>query len=341
MLPLTRTCVAVCSLLSVMMNDLLADPIVVTIATGDDVAKPDGSRKWVQEIIIHFSAESIIERFVPQKTYVCNIEVPGILNTFDVQTFDLTAERAQFTVRGETESAVLLGGMPSINYSFNFDVSRDGSGTVSGCHDGYPSYQIDADIETVYKYEHPSWRPDLLIGDCGQDNSVGMGPLPLLNSLGRAALGLSPVMMITISTKIEESDPQSGVKSVQFVSVNFDQKTIKDAYRVGSTTLCRLELPGVSQEHEILSPFFSQSGDQKQANFLARGRTESYIPFVSNAVYSLAFLIFEDNRGSVAGCHSSASPIEISVNGKSAYLFAERRIFNFFADCDNSIDIEF
>jgi hypothetical protein len=78
-----------------------------------------------------------------------------------------------FTISGETASGVRI--LPNINYKFDFSVDVTPSSahySISGCHDGYPAYQItvvkvaSGQSKVIYDYQHKSKELMKLFGSC-------------------------------------------------------------------------------------------------------------------------------------------------------------------------------
>ena len=107
-------------------------------------------RKSLQRLIVDFQRRTVAQEFLTGTTKIACLELGSIRDNFAlIKPRFNEAGKAYFSVSGETASAV--GVMPNINYSFDFEVSST-EVQVSGSHDGYPSYNVAVNGNSVYDY---------------------------------------------------------------------------------------------------------------------------------------------------------------------------------------------
>jgi Protein of unknown function (DUF3238). len=128
------------------------------------VGDPQAGMKSRQTVKIDFDRRVVTTDFVTGVTDIGVTSLNSIRDRFTVKTVVIDGQRADLRISGETASGV--GFMPNIDYSFNVEIRRDGSGRVSGCHDGYPGYEMRRGDRTVYAFVHEPTRLDRLFGDC-------------------------------------------------------------------------------------------------------------------------------------------------------------------------------
>ena len=121
--------------------------------------------KSTQVLLIDFDKKSITPSFSTGVTSIGSIDLGSVRDKFVVDNIDFgTSGRVGFTARGQTASGVLF--MPNINYKFNMAVTPKGKGALSGCHDGYPAYQVTVAGKSVYDFKHQSLSLIKLFGEC-------------------------------------------------------------------------------------------------------------------------------------------------------------------------------
>lgn len=142
-----------------------AEPVRVEVVTRILSFDPQAGMKSTQVLLIDFDRKTITPSFSTGVTGIGPIELGSVRDKFVVDTIDFaTPGRVGFTARGQTASGVLF--MPNINYKFNMAVTPKGKGALSGCHDGYPAYQVKVAGKSVYDFKHKPLSLIKLFGEC-------------------------------------------------------------------------------------------------------------------------------------------------------------------------------
>lgn len=131
-------------------------------------------QKSLQTISVDFRSKKTSHTFTTGKTSILGMPVGSIRDDFKLTKTKFSgSSNITFSAKGETASAV--GFMPNINYSFDILLSLSPrTVTVTGAHDGYPSYNIAVNSKSVYDYVQ-GYLPELL-GD--SDVSVPRKSVP-------------------------------------------------------------------------------------------------------------------------------------------------------------------
>lgn len=82
-------------------------------------------------------------------------------NAFTVTQINWARDGVGFKASGHTETLLSLGVLPGIDYEMSFKMKPNGTGVVSGAHDGYPAYEIKGIMgkdtkrfTKIYSYKH-------------------------------------------------------------------------------------------------------------------------------------------------------------------------------------------
>lgn len=142
-----------------------AETVRVEVVTRILPFDPEAGMKSTQVLLIDFDKKTITPSFSTGVTSIGPIQIGSVRDKFVVDNIDFgTPGRVGFTARGQTASGVLF--MPNINYKFNMAVTPKGKGALSGCHDGYPAYQVTVAGKSVYSFKHESLSLIKLFGEC-------------------------------------------------------------------------------------------------------------------------------------------------------------------------------
>lgn len=129
---------------------------------------PQAGMKSTQTLEIDFDKKKVSQSFKTGVTGLGPIQLASVRDQFLVENIDFSSPgRVGLTLKGQTASGVLF--MPNINYKFFLAVTLSGGGSVSGCHDGYPAYQVKVSGKTVYDFRHESVNLVKLFGTCDID----------------------------------------------------------------------------------------------------------------------------------------------------------------------------
>lgn len=138
---------------------------------------PQPGMKSQQTLNINFSEQRVHSSFVTGQTHVGPISLDSVRNSFTVSDARFAGTSVTFNVVGQTATGVRV--LPNIDYSMQFAVNADGSGEISGAHDGYPAYSVKQGTQVIYQYNHKSMELWRLAGT----SDVTFGPL----SFGRSS----------------------------------------------------------------------------------------------------------------------------------------------------------
>ncbi len=142
-----------------------AEPLRLEIITKILPPDPQVGMKSTQVLFVDFDKKRVTQYFSTGVTTLGPVELGSVRDKFVIANVDFSsAGRVGFTARGQTASGVLF--MPNINYNFQLAITPNGKGTIAGCHDGYPAYQVTVGKKTIYNYKHPSISLVKLFGEC-------------------------------------------------------------------------------------------------------------------------------------------------------------------------------
>lgn len=77
---------------------------------------------------------------------------------------DTPMKCVKLQITGRTGSGVQV--IPNIDYDFTIFLSHDGLSAIHGCHDGYPTYLVTVNGQTLYHFRHKPIRLFKLFGNC-------------------------------------------------------------------------------------------------------------------------------------------------------------------------------
>lgn len=144
----------------------IAQAVKVEITTQILPFDPLPGMKSKQTLLVDFAQRKIMQSFTTGVTDV-GFEIGSVRDKFEVENVAFENGRVGFTARGQTASGVMF--MPNINYRFYFSVTPAGGGVLSGCHDGYPAYEVLVAGKKVYDFTHKSMNLVKLFGTCDID----------------------------------------------------------------------------------------------------------------------------------------------------------------------------
>lgn len=136
----------------------------VVIETRIEEKDPFAGMKTRQVIQINFDANTVISSYETGTTNFFDIKLNSVRDNFGIDDAVFSGDQATFTAFGTTASGVMA--VPDIDYKLQFVVNKSGSVTVKGCHDGYPSYRVNANGTSIYSHEHKSIDLLSLFGTC-------------------------------------------------------------------------------------------------------------------------------------------------------------------------------
>lgn len=147
---------------------------VPSVATGESVAlqiitaieKPDclDGMKSTQNIKVNTDTRSVATSHVTGTTDILGCELPSIKDRFVIEKLAGSATDFNFKAIGQTATAASLGLGGEIDYQivFHFNTEKK-TVTITGKHDGYPTYYIKLNGKDFYKFEQTNLAA--LLGD--------------------------------------------------------------------------------------------------------------------------------------------------------------------------------
>ena len=142
--------------------------VVITTAILDP--DPQAGMKSTQRIFVDFERRVVTDAYETGTTEFFGVVLASVRNRFRIENVSFSGDEVRFRAVGETASGVRV--LPNINYRFDIRMNRDATeGDVTGCHDGYPSYEVRFGRIMIYWFKHRPIRLLNLFGDC--DQSVG------------------------------------------------------------------------------------------------------------------------------------------------------------------------
>ena len=130
-------------------------------------------------------------------------------------------------------------------------------------------------------------------------------------------------LIIEIETAIRKTSwatVQPGKKSLQTITVDFDNREISSKYTTGITKFMGMELDSVRDNFKLTKGRFNSDGD---ASFSVIGETATGVRVLPNINYQFDFFKVSASTVSFCGNHDGYPSYNISVNGKSAYDFIQ------------------
>lgn len=147
------------------------DIVIVTEIRAPDPQAGMKSTHWVR---IDFERRTITDDYTTGTTDFFGVSLPSIRNNFRVTNTQFGTNQVRFRVTGETASGV--GIVPNINYRFDVQLNRNGQSTITGCHDGYPAYEIRYRHVMLYWFKHKPINVLNLFGTCDITVNFSSGP---------------------------------------------------------------------------------------------------------------------------------------------------------------------
>ncbi|MCK5896425.1 MAG: hypothetical protein KAG20_06440 [Cocleimonas sp.] len=113
---------------------------------------PQVGQKSLQTIAVDLKNKTVTQKFSTGKTSIgFGVNLKSVRNDFKIISSQFQGDGAVlFSVSGQTATGIHV--MPNINYQFRFSISSK-IGHLTGQHDGYPSYNVAVNGNTVYDYK--------------------------------------------------------------------------------------------------------------------------------------------------------------------------------------------
>lgn len=136
------------------MSSPAATPVKIEIETAirrQSWATAQVGQKSLQTILVDFAAKTVKEKHVTGHTTILGKDFNSIRDNFSCKASFAASGNVTIEANGQTASAV--GFMPSINYALKILLTQSPKTiTVTGTHDGYPSYNVALNGTSVYDY---------------------------------------------------------------------------------------------------------------------------------------------------------------------------------------------
>jgi hypothetical protein len=139
--------------------------VVITTAILDP--DPQAGMKSTQRIFVDFEHHMVRSEYETGTTEFFGVVLSSVRDHFRIENVSFAGDEVRFRAVGETASGVRV--LPNINYRFDIRMNRDATeGDVTGCHDGYPSYEVRFGHTLIYWFKHKPIRLLNLFGECDQ-----------------------------------------------------------------------------------------------------------------------------------------------------------------------------
>lgn len=145
---------------------------------------------------------------------------------------------------------------------------------------------------------------------------------------------------VVVETRILPFDTQSGMKSRQKLSINFDSKKITSNLETGITDF---NIPGITDldiaklksardNFKVRDEVFSKD----KVSFIATGQTASGIKLLPNIDYYFKFTVWKDGKSTIRGCHDGYPAYSIKVSDESQYSYEHEpgEVGKLIGECD-------
>jgi hypothetical protein len=141
--------------------------ISVLIRTEINPPDPFAGMKSEHRFVVDFQTKTITgEEFKTGVTDLGPVELKSVRDKFVISEKDIQSGKATFKLVGQTASGVTV--MPNIDYRFALSINSNGTGTLEGCHDGYPAYTVRVNNKDAYAFKHKAKDLIKLFGTCDQ-----------------------------------------------------------------------------------------------------------------------------------------------------------------------------
>lgn len=162
---------------------------------------------------------------------------------------------------------------------------------------------------------------------------------PVFSALALAVLifAADPVVAadqtaLVIETAILSPDPFSGMKSRHTIKIDFQNKTLVDEYKTGTTDFYGVSLDSVRDRFKVTSQNFTPDG---KVEFKVVGETASGVGVVPSIDYS--FVVKADRQSAtIKGCHDGYPAYTVTYDTKAIYAFNHKPkdLIKLFGSCD-------
>ncbi len=138
---------------------------------------------------------------------------------------------------------------------------------------------------------------------------------------------------LVIVTQILPPDPQAGMKSTHTIRIDFDNRSVSEAFTTGTTDFFGVSLASVRDRFRVSGVTFPSANE---VHFEVSGETASGVRVLPNINYRFDVQARRDGRAQVTGCHDGYPAYTVTYRGSQAYHFPHQPInlLNLFGKCD-------
>lgn len=137
---------------------LLAENLSIEIRTAIEEPDCQAGMKSTHTIKVNTKTRNVDDgQYSTGTTNIMGCDFGSVNDSFKIVGHFQTEESFKFKAIGTTATVVTLGLGPSIDYEFTFEVNtKDETVTLSGDHDGYPTYYVKVNDKLIYKFDQTS-----------------------------------------------------------------------------------------------------------------------------------------------------------------------------------------
>jgi len=137
---------------------LLAENLSIEIRTAIEEPDCQAGMKSTHTIKVDTKTRNVDDgQYSTGTTNIMGCDFGSINDSFKIVGHYQTAESFRFKAVGKTATIVTLGLGPSIDYEFTFEVNtKDKTVTLSGDHDGYPTFYVKINDKLIYNFDQTS-----------------------------------------------------------------------------------------------------------------------------------------------------------------------------------------
>ena len=137
----------------------LAEEVEVRVRTAIDPPSAQAGMKSEHAVRIDLDTGTVLSApsVATGITDIGIADLPAARSAFSHSSIRTPDGTVTLTLNGTTASGIQV--MPDIDYRFTLTFSPDGTWTLAGNHDGYPSYDVwmSKDEAPIYRFDHPQY----------------------------------------------------------------------------------------------------------------------------------------------------------------------------------------
>ena len=144
---------------------------------------------------------------------------------------------------------------------------------------------------------------------------------------------------ITIESRIDPPDPQSGMKSHHQIKVNFRTKTIHQKFTTGTTKIFGKTLSSIRDKFRFrVIKWYIGAGHQIVKLHIS-GHTTSGVRVLPGIDYELTMYLANAGEVAIDGCHDGYPSYSIVIGSRNVYRHKHKakRLYKLFGKCDTKM----